>query len=119
MRDSFLYFLFSRRGPAFLVMFVGLVVAVVRWKHHPRVSLLASSGIVLYIVQSIAFGTVFYFLPRLQESGWSYGSISNLALILEILRDFIFTGAMLLIISAALSQRKPAPSVEANHGAFT
>jgi len=107
MRDTFLYFLLSRRGPAFLVMFVGLIVAIIRWKRHPRVSLLAVSGILLYILQSLAFGSAFYFFRNLHESGWSYRSIDHLYLILEIFRDFIFSAAILLIVIAALSQRKP------------
>ena len=112
MRDSFLYFLLSRRGPAFLVMFVGLIIAIVRWKRHPRVSLLAASGILLYLLQSTAFGAVFYSLPNLLRSGWSYGGVNNLYLVFEVLRDFIFSAAILLIIIAALSQRKPNQTYE-------
>lgn len=91
-----------------LLVLAGIVVAIVRWKRHPKVSLLTVSGLVLFIAQSLTFGTIFYFLPLLHDRGYSYGSIDNLYLVVEICHDIAYSAVIVLLVSAVLSQRDPA-----------
>ncbi len=107
MKFSYFYYLFGRRWPVLLLMLAGIVVAILRRKHHPRASLLTVSALVLFIAQSLTFGTVFFLLPRLHDSGFSYASINNLFLIVEVCRDIVYAGVILLLVSAVFSQRDP------------
>lgn len=88
-----------------LLVLAGLVFAIIRWKRHPKVSLLTVSGLVLFLAQSLTFGTIFYLLPRLHDQGWSYGGINNLYLAGSICRDIIYSGVIVLLVSAAFTQR--------------
>lgn len=105
MKFSYFYYLFGRRWPVLLLMLAGIVVAILRRKHHPRASLLTVSALVLFIVQSLAFGSVFFLLPRLHDSGFSYASINNLFLLIEVCRDIVYAGVIGLLVCAVLSQR--------------
>jgi hypothetical protein len=97
--------MFGRRWPVMLLMLVGLIVSIVRWKRHPRVSLLAVAGILLYITQWLIFGTAFYQMPTLHDRGFSYQSLIYIYLLVEICQDFVYSGVIVLLISAALAQR--------------
>jgi hypothetical protein len=91
-----------------LLVFAGIVVAIVRWKRHPKASLLTVSGLVLFILQSLTFGSIFYFLPQLHDRGFSYDTINNLYLVGEICGDIFYSAVILLLVSAVFSQRNPA-----------
>jgi hypothetical protein len=39
--------------PVFLVWLVALAFAVIRWRRHPRVSLLATSGLLLFFLRAL------------------------------------------------------------------
>ncbi len=105
MKFSYLYYLFGTRWPVLLLMLAGVVVAILRHKHHPRASLLTVSALVLFVAQSLSFATVFYLLPRLHDSGFSYASINNLYLVVEFCRDVVYAGVIALLVGAVLSQR--------------
>lgn len=107
MELTYFYYLFGRRWPVLLLMLAGIVVAILRRKHHPKASLLTVSALVLFIAQSLTFGTVFYLLPRLHDSGFSYGSINNLFLMVEVCRDIVYAAVIALLVFAVLSQRNP------------
>jgi hypothetical protein len=105
MKFTYLYYLFGRRWPMLLLMLAGIVVAILRRKHHPRASLLTVAALALFVAQSLMFGTVFYLLPRLHDSGVSYASINNLYLVVEFCRDIVYAGVISLLVCAVLSQR--------------
>ena len=105
MEHSYLYFMFGRRWPVMLLMLVGLIVSIILWKRHPKVSLLAVAGILLYLAQWLIFGTIFYQMPTLHDRGFSYQSLIYIYLLLEICQDFVYSGVIVLLVSAALAQR--------------
>ena len=107
MKFGYFYFLFGRRWPMLLLALVGIVVAILRRRHHQKASLLTVAALILFIVQSLAFGTVFFLLPRLHDSGFSYDSINYLFLLVEVCRDVVYAGVIALLVCAVLSQRNP------------
>lgn len=111
MRFGYFYFLFGRRWPVLLLMLAGIVVAIVRRKRHPRASLLTIAALVLFVVQSLGFGTVFFLLPRLHDNGFSYASINNLFLLVQVCRDVVYAGVIGLLVCAVLSQRNLQPVI--------
>jgi hypothetical protein len=108
MERNYFYFVFGARWPMLLLALIGIVVALWRRRLHPKASLLTVLALVLFLVQSPTFGTIFYFLPRLSARGFTYSAINPLYIIIEVCHDIVFTPVIILLVSAVLSQRKPA-----------
>ena len=105
--QSYLFFLL-RKTPLILVLLGGLLFAIVRWKRHPRVSLLASIGLGFYIVEIFVVSAAYYFLPAfLERAGFSQSS--SLFTVIQVVDDIIYSGILILLVAAALSQRPPKP----------
>ena len=47
-----------RRLPMFLVVLAGVIFLIVRWKRHPRVSLMTIIALALYLIEFIVYATV-------------------------------------------------------------
>ena len=105
METSLSYFLFSRRWPVMLVVLMGLVFAIIRWRRHPKVSALTVAGLLLFQLQSLAFSSLYYFLPRLADHGWTWRSIDHLSIGLDICHDLVFTVAFALLAVAIFTGR--------------
>jgi len=105
MNESYFYYALSTRWPVMLVSLFGLVFAIVRWKRHPKVSLLAIVGLLLFQLQSIAFNAIYYILPRLATRGWSWGSIDNLSIVLDVAHDILYATSIAILAAAVFSSR--------------
>ena len=105
METSLFYFLFSRRWPVMLVVLTGLIFAIIRWRRHPRVSALTIAGLLLFQLQSLAFSSLYYFLPRLADHGWTWRSIDHLSIGLDICQDLVFSVAIALLAAAVFTGR--------------
>lgn len=110
MRDGFsIYFLLmmARRLPMLLIVLGGSVFAVLRWKRHPRVSLMTLIALLFYLIEVVAFIIFLYLLPDLMRamhlsgkaSGWFYT-------IVFFVEDFAFVAVLLLLVWAALTGRR-------------
>jgi hypothetical protein len=95
-----------RRSPLLVVAFVGMVMAIVSWRRHPKVSLRTLLSLGLVWVQWVVFTIAFYFvailsnLLGLTSSGrqWFYTG-------LYFVQDLVFAIILILLVSAALVQR--------------
>ena len=105
MNEGYFYYVFSTRWPVMLVSFGGIVFAIVRWKRHPKVSGLALAGLILFQLQSVAFSSLYYLLPRLATRGWSWASIDNLSVVLDISHDLLYASSIAVLAAAVFSQR--------------
>lgn len=90
-----------------LVVLVGIVIAIVRWKRHPKVSALTVAGLLIFQSQSLAFSSLYYFLPRLAAHGWTWRSIDNLSVVVDLCHDVFFALAIVLLAAAVFSGRNP------------
>jgi hypothetical protein len=107
MEISYFTYVFSRRWPVLLVVLTALIFAIARWKRHPKVSALTVGGLLLFQFQSIGFSSLFYFLPRLADQGWSWASIDNLSIVLDVCHDIFFAAAVGLLMTAIFVGRNP------------
>ena len=123
MDHSLFYYLFVRRWPVLVVVLAALVFAIVRWKRHPRVSAITVAGLLIFQFQSFFFSTVYYFLPQLAKSGWSWQAIDNLSIAIDICHDLVFSAAIGLLATAVFTgrgrqidggRREPAAAMRAN-----
>jgi hypothetical protein len=106
---SSLLLLLARKSPLILVLLAGLACAVIRWRRHPRASLLASIGITLYIIDIFVISVVYYVLPG-QLSRIQISISSQIYMVIQILDDLVYSAILILLVSAAFSERPPKPS---------
>jgi hypothetical protein len=112
MQDGFAYYflmMMARRLPMLLLVLCGIIFALVRWKRHPRVSLMTLLALVIYFVEAVLFILFLYWLPDMMRamrlSGMAWGWLYTVIFFFE---DFVFALVIILLVSAALSGRGPA-----------
>lgn len=111
MDGTYFFYVLLRRLPVLLLLLAGILFAIIRWKRHPKVSVLTVLGLGLFLLQSLAFTFVYFFLPRLQErAGWSPRNTNNLYTVVEVCQDMFYSIVIVLLVGAAFSQRKPQTS---------
>lgn len=73
---------FLAEVPIILVWLAGIVVALLRWQRHPRVSLLTLIALIIFLFNLIIGGILNVQIPLiLSEGGWSAGNIGTFFLI--------------------------------------
>lgn len=93
-------------APAWLVWFGAVVFALMRWKQHPRVSMLVAGAAALSFLASVAFGVTYLLLPRLLgSSGMSYTAYGLVYGVLGFFRAVIEAGAFAMLVFAAYAGR--------------
>ncbi len=109
----FFFNMFARRSPVILVVIAGLIFALVRWKRHPRVSLMTSLALFLYLVRLLLFTTFNYYLPNLFAGVFhaSDEGVSWAYTVLFFFEDLAFAGILILLVAAAFSQRGQHPEI--------
>ena len=114
MRDGFLIdflLMLVRRSPMLLVALGGIVFAIVRWKLHPRASILTVIALLLFVLDLFGFFILLNFMPDLIVSAlrtpkmvdWFY-------FFLYFFDDFIYALVLILLIAAAYTQRAKRPA---------
>lgn len=97
------------RSPMYLVVLAGIVISIMRWKRHPKASLLTLIALVFYLIKSFAFTAINYWIPTLRESmHWSYATAIHLYTVLEVVNDIAFAAVLVLLVAAAFANRQPA-----------
>lgn len=108
---TFFGYLLLRRAILHLVIFGGIVFAIVRWKRHPRVSLMTTLALGLYLVELFLFAFLFHYFPRFFDMlRLSDSSISTLDSVLQLVDDFAFAAVLILLVAAAFTGRGREPA---------
>ena len=108
---TFLGYLLLRRAVLLLVILAGIGLAIVRWKRHPRVSLMTTMALGLYLVESFAFAFLFHYLPRFFDMlRLSSNNMSTLDSLLQLVDDFAFAAVLILLVAAAFTGRGREPA---------
>ncbi len=111
---SYFGMMLLRRLPTFLVVLAGVIFSIVRWKRHPRVSLMTMIALALYLIEFIVYATVLYWMPSLRETlHISLDSFKNLYVLLYVLDDFAYAAVIILLVAAAMTGRRRA--IVTNH----
>lgn len=97
--------------PSVIVDVALLVVAILRWNRHPRISMLASTSAVLLLLLDVLARAAFAVMPyKLEESGRSMASLGVLYAVLGGASSLLHALALTLLVVAVFSERGPAPS---------
>ena len=99
---SFVGYLLLRRSPILILILAVCVFAIVRWKRHPRVSLMTVLAFLIYLIDSFFFAFLYRFLPpSFFDLGRTNSGLNLIELLLQIVEDMVFVVVLVLLIVAA------------------
>jgi hypothetical protein len=103
---TFLVYLLIKKSVLIITVLGGIAFAIYRWKRHPRISLMAVLALGLYLVDTLAFAILYYELPNLFfRLQLTERNISTLDSVFQLLDDFVFAAALILLVAAAFTGR--------------
>jgi MFS family permease len=103
--------------PVVLVWLIGLVLSLVYWRRHPKVSLLTFIAIAGLLVSSLIGTYLSVWLPvTLQERGWSANQIGTVIAARGIIGSLIAAVLWGLLIAAIFGWRSKQGEVPRNGG---
>jgi len=101
----------ARRSPMLLFAVGAIIFSLVRWKRHPRASLLTTIAFVIFLLDAFVFSIIIYFIPMLMTSMRMSGiMIDWLYFFVFFFGDFAYVIVIVLLVSAAFSQRQTTPA---------
>lgn len=94
-----------------LLLALGAIVfSVIRWKRHPRVSLMTAIAFVIYIIDAFLVSILLYILPTMITAMRSSPKVIDwLYFFLFFFLDFVSVIIIILLVGAAFSQRNTIP----------
>ena len=114
MRDGIVYYvllMLARRLPMLLLALGGIIFAIVRWKLHPRASLMTLLALVIYLVEAFLLSVFLYYLPDMMHPmRLSSKAVDWLYFFVFFFEDFVPALIILLLVGAAFSQRLSPPA---------
>jgi hypothetical protein len=112
VRDGFAYYFLlmgARRVPMLLLILGGSALAIIRWKRHPRVSLMTLLALVIFFFEIVLFIIFLYWLPELMTNLRLSGKATSwLYSIIFFFEDFVYALVLILLVGAAFTGRRPA-----------
>jgi hypothetical protein len=103
---TFLLYLLVKKSILLLLVLGGMGFAIARWKRHPRVSLMTVLALGLYLLETLTFAVLYYMLPNFFYSlKLTAQNISTLESVLQIIDDFAYAAVLILLVSAAFTER--------------
>ena len=110
--NVFSYFLtrIARRLPMLLLALGGIVFAIMRWKLHPRASLMTAVALGIYLVDMVVYTMILYWLPSLVEPMRLSTSASRFFYsVVYFIEDIVMAVTIILLVAAAFADRKSEP----------
>lgn len=92
--------------PSLLVLLACLVIAIVRWKRHPKVSLVAGLAFAFLILHGFGVSVIYIWLPRLLHGSMSSESSETLYSWLALFTNFTFALGLAALLVAIFIDRK-------------
>jgi hypothetical protein len=100
-----------RRLPMLLLAAGGIVFALLRWKRHPRVSLLTVIAFAVFLIDAFIFSIVLYVLPDIFRPMLVTAKMINwFYFFMYFFDDLVFALVIILLTVAAFSQRELTPA---------
>ena len=103
--------------PSFLAVIAGIVFAITRWKHHPKVAMVVVIALVYLFVHFVVFTIIYNVVPRWVVT--SSGSIQDIRTVIDrvyLMLGLLSNGAAAigfgLLLAAIFMRRTAAPVAE-------
>lgn len=104
---------YSHYAPLLIVWGIGILVALTRWRRHPRVSLLVTAGLLILAIQMVVQAYISIWLPiTLSEEGMSSAEIGLRLRDIGLINILVISLAWVLILTALFGWRKLPASAE-------
>jgi hypothetical protein len=106
--NIFWYFLTRvvRRLPMLLLALGGIVFAIMRWRLHPRASLMTVVALGIYLVDMVVYTLLLYWLPSIVEPMRMSASASRFFYsVVYFIEDLVFAVTLILLVAAAFANR--------------
>ena len=97
--------------PSLLTLLVCIVVTIVRWKRHPKVSATLLISLTFLFIHGIAFSVVYTWVPSWFIAPANYDPLvtRNVYLVLGLIANTTAAVGFAMLLAAIFMQRKPAP----------
>ena len=92
--------------PSLLTLLVCLVIAILRWKRHPKVSMLAGLGLILIIFDELFYSGAYIWIPRLFFAPGSDQDHQRFFYLLGLSSSILFAVALGTLLIAIFIDRK-------------
>jgi len=105
--------------PSFLALLAGIVFAITRWKHHPKVAMVVVIALVFLLLHLIIFTILYNVVPRwfISSSG-SYQDFRTVIDRVYLILGLLSNGAAALgfggLLAAIFMRRRSEPVAETN-----
>ncbi|HYH84403.1 MAG TPA: hypothetical protein VEX60_02910 [Pyrinomonadaceae bacterium] len=93
--------------PSILTALVCIIIAAVRWKRHPRISLLLILSLSWITVQSLIFDAIFFFAPQWLIDQGKTSSLDTFYTVTGVTYNVMAALALALLLVAVFSLRMP------------
>ena len=110
--NIFSYFLtrMARRLPVLLLALGGIVFAFMRWKLHPRASLMTVVALGIFLVDMVVYTLILYWLPSIVQPMRMSASASRFFYsVVYFIEDIVFAVTIFLLVAAAFANRHSRP----------
>ncbi|MFY9620185.1 MAG: hypothetical protein WAQ99_10290 [Pyrinomonadaceae bacterium] len=108
---SYFFTRIARRLPMLLLALGGIVFALMRWKLHPRASLMTVVALGIYLVDMVVYTLILYWLPSIVEPMQMSTSGSRFFYsVVYFIEDIVMAVTIILLVAAAFASRKSRPS---------
>jgi hypothetical protein len=94
--------------PSLLTLLICLVISIVRWRRHPKVSLVASLAFVFLILHALIFSAAYIWIPRWFLDSSVSESHRTFFSVFALIANFLFAIAMATLLLAVFIDRKRA-----------
>ena len=106
---EFFLSMFARRIPMLLIVLLGIVVAIARWKRHPRASLITVLALALYLFEDFFVLMLRYAMPSLANAVQiPPNAIRTVFTVIGLLDYLSLAIVTVLLVGAAFTGRKAA-----------
>lgn len=101
-----LFYSVLQQLPSLLAILACTLFAVIRWKRHPRVSLVVIISLVLLVLHILIFAVIYIWVPEaVMRSGWF--SIQTMLTAMGFIYNVALAIPFALLLIAIFMQRKP------------
>jgi hypothetical protein len=100
---------FISQIPSFITILVCLILCVVRWKRHPKVSLVLVIALVLLLAHIVIFAFVYPFVPSLITTPSDYKTRETVFLVISFMYNLMLA-VILGVILLGIFMQRPAVS---------
>jgi hypothetical protein len=104
--------------PLYFLWLLGIILAMIRLRRHPRVSVLAALAFVILILNSMTSSLVTTWLPGylLKAQNFSAEQVGNVLLMVGVFFNLVSAAAWALVLVAIFAERHTPGSVTDMHG---